>query len=145
MNRGLIRTEEFKRSRLWEQGFFNGIVTFIDDENYFYQEKEMSRYIITYLGGNQPTSSEESKQHMTKYMEWLSSLGASAVSPANPLKNTSTVNPDGTITPGGATSMSGYTIIEADSMDAALSIAKECPFLDIGGSLEVSELIRMPG
>jgi len=41
--------------------------------------------------------------------------------------------------------MSGYTIIEVDSMDAALSIAKSCPFLDIGGSLEVSELVEMPG
>jgi len=105
----------------------------------------MSRYIITYLGGRQPSGSEENKEHMTKYMEWLSSLGASAVSPANPLKNTRTVNPDGTVTSGGTTSMSGYTIIEADSMDAALSIAKACPFLDIGGSLEVSELIQMPG
>ncbi|MFB3070132.1 MAG: hypothetical protein ACE1ZF_05535 [Gemmatimonadales bacterium] len=73
---------------------------------------------------------------MSKYMDWLSSLGDSAVSPANPLKNTSTVNSDGTVTTGGTTTMSGYTIIEADSMEAALSIAKACPFLDIGGSLE---------
>jgi hypothetical protein len=29
--------------------------------------------------------------------------------------------------------MSGYTIIEANSMDAALSIAKACPFPEIGG------------
>ncbi len=82
---------------------------------------------------------------MAKYMDWLSSLGDAAVSPANPLKNTSTVNPDGTVTTGGSTTMSGYTIIQADSMDAALSIAKICPFLDIGGSLEVSELVEMPG
>jgi hypothetical protein len=78
-------------------------------------------------------------------MDWLSSLGDSAVSPANPLKNTSTVNSDGAVVTGGATSMSGFTIIEADSMEAALLIAKACPFLDIGGSLEVSELIEMPG
>ena len=77
-------------------------------------------------------------------MEWLSSLGDAAVSPANPLKNTSTVHPDGTVTAGGDTTMSGYTIIEADSMDQALSIAKACPFLEIGGSLEVSELAKMP-
>jgi len=77
-------------------------------------------------------------------MEWLSSLGDSAISPANPLKNTSTVNSDGTITTGGSTKMSGYTIIKADSMEVALSIAKACPFLDIGGSLEVSELVEMP-
>jgi hypothetical protein len=100
--------------------------------------------MITYLGGNQPSSPEEGKQHFAKYKVWLSSLGDSAISPANPLKNTSTVNPDGTVTAGGTTSMSGFTVIEAKSMDAALLIAKNCPFLEIGGSLEVSELIQMP-
>lgn len=105
----------------------------------------MSKYVIVYLGGNQPSSPEEGKQHFSKYMDWLSSLGDAAISPANPLKNTNTVNSDGTVTSGGTTSMSGYTIIEANSMDAALSIAKACPFLDIGGSLEVSELMQMPG
>lgn len=105
----------------------------------------MPQYVIVYLGGNQPSSPEEGKQHFSKYMKWLSSLGDSAVSPANPLKNTSTVNCDGTVATGGTTTMSGYTIIKAHSMEAALSIAKTCPFLDIGGSLEVSELVEMPG
>lgn len=105
----------------------------------------MPQYIISYLGGNQPSSREEGKQHFAKYREWLSSLGDSAVSPANPFKNTNTINPDGTVTSASTTSMSGFTIIEADSMEAALSIAKACPFLDIGGSLEVSELMQMPG
>ena len=67
------------------------------------------------------------------------------MSPANPLKGTSTVNSDGTVTTGGTTPMSGFTIIEAESTEAAISIAKACPFLDIGGSLEVSELMQMPG
>ena len=104
----------------------------------------MPQYIMVYLGGDQPSSPEEGKQHFAKYMEWLSSLGDSAISPANPLKNTSTVNSDGTVTTGGSTSMSGYTIIEAESMEAALSTAKACPFLEVNGSLEVSELIEMP-
>ncbi|MBW7883116.1 MAG: hypothetical protein H3C34_10845 [Caldilineaceae bacterium] len=105
----------------------------------------MAQYLITYLGGGQPSSPEEGQQHFAKYRAWLSSLGDSAVSPANPLKNTSTVNPDGSVTVGSTTSMSGYTIIEAHSMEAALEIAKACPFLEIGGSLEVSELVEMPG
>ena len=104
----------------------------------------MPQYLIVYLGGDKPSSPEEGKQHMSKYRAWLSSLGDSVVSPANPLKNTSTINSDGTVTTGGTTSMSGYTIIKAESTEAALSIAKACPFLDIGGSLEVSELIQMP-
>ena len=103
----------------------------------------MAQYIMVYLGGDQPSSPEEGKQHFSKYMNWLSSLGDAVVSPANPLKDTITVHSDGTVTPGGTTSMSGFTIIEADSMEAALSIAKGCPFLDIGGSLEVSKLMQM--
>lgn len=103
----------------------------------------MPQYVIVYLGGDQPSSPEQGKLHMSKYMDWLSSLGDSAVSPANPLKNTRTVNSDGIVTTGGTTSMSGFTIIEADSIEAALVIAKQCPFLEIGGSLEVSELMQM--
>lgn len=104
----------------------------------------MSQYVIVYLGGDHPSDPEEGRQHFSRYMDWLSSLGETAVSPANPLKNTSTVNPDGTVSTGGKSTMSGYTIIEADSMETALEIAKACPFLDIGGSLEVSELVEMP-
>ena len=29
-------------------------------------------------------------------------------------------------------------------MQGALEIAKACPFLDVGGSLKVSELVHMP-
>ena len=116
------------------------------DEDLIFKKGDarMAQYIITYLGGDQPSSPEEGKQHFAKYKEWLSSLGDKAVSPANPFKDTSTVNSDGTVTSGSTTSMSGYTIIEADSMETALEIAKACPFLDIGGSLEVSELMQMP-
>ena len=105
----------------------------------------MAQYIITYLGTPRSSSPEEDQQHMSKYRDWLSSLGDSAVSPANPLKNTNTINSDGSVTSGSTSSMSGFTIIEADSEEAALSIAKACPYLDIGGSLEVSELMQMPG
>lgn len=105
----------------------------------------MPQYVIFYLGGNQPSSPEERKQHFSKYMEWIATLGDAAVSPMNPLKNKNTVNSDGSVTTGGTTAMSGYTIIEADSMESALASAKACPFLDIGGSLEVSELVAMPG
>ena len=104
----------------------------------------MAQYIIVYLGGDKPSSPEGGKQHFAKYKEWLSSLGDLVVSPMNPFKNTSTLNSDGIVTTGSTTTMSGYTIIEAESIEEALEMAKTCPFLDIGGSLEVSELMQMP-
>ncbi len=105
----------------------------------------MPQYIITYLGTPQSSTPEENQQQMLKYRDWLASLGDSAISPANPLKNTNTVNSDGSVTSGGTSTMSGFTIIEADSEEAALLIAKACPYLDVGGFLEVSELMQMPG
>ncbi len=105
----------------------------------------MSQYIITYHGGDQPDTPEAGKTHFAKYQEWLASLGKSAISPMNPIKNTSTVNPNGSVTLGSSSAMSGYTIIEAESNESALKIARACPFLEIGGTLEVSELVKMPG
>jgi len=104
----------------------------------------MSEFVMVYLGGNPPTSPEEGQKHFAEYKEWLSSLGDAVVSPANPLKNTQTVASDGSVSDGGSTTMSGYTIVEAASMDDALSMVKDCPFLAIGGQLEVSERIDMP-
>ncbi len=105
----------------------------------------MTQYIITYLDGDQPSTPEDGQKHFEKYQAWLASLGKAAISPMNPFKDTSTVNSDGTVTAGSSTMMSGYTIIETESMEKALEMAKACPFLEIGGSLEVSELVQMKG
>ena len=104
----------------------------------------MKQYVLVYLGGNQPTDEEEASKHYAKYVEWLSSLGESVVVPTIPLKDTTTVGADGSIREGGSSAMSGFTIIKAESMESALSIAEACPFLDIGGSLEVSEMMQNP-
>lgn len=105
----------------------------------------MANYLITYIGGNPPATREEGMAHMGKFREWLGSLGDAVISPANPLSKTHTVGPDGSVTEGGSSGMSGYTTVAADSIEAAVAIAKGCPFLDIGGKLEVSELMAMPG
>ncbi len=103
----------------------------------------MAQYIISYLGGNLPPSPEEATKHFEKYKEWLASLDDAIVSAANPLKDTQTINPDGTIVNGSTTAMSGFTVIKADSMEIALEYSKSCPFLEIGGTLEISELMQM--
>jgi hypothetical protein len=107
------------------------------------QGKYMTHYIIVYLGGEQPSDPEESQKHFEKYREWLTSLGDAVVSALNPLKDTSVVKTDGTVATGSLTQMSGFSIIQANSIEAVLEMAKTCPFLEIGGSLEVSELMQM--
>lgn len=103
----------------------------------------MNKYIITYLGGDQPSTPEEGQEHFAKYQEWLGSLGEAAVKPMVPFKNIHTVNPDGSVTEGSSVAMTGHTVIQAESIDQAIEHAKSCPFLNINGSLEVAELVQM--
>lgn len=103
----------------------------------------MAQYIMVYLGGDQSATPDEGKAHFIQYQAWLAALGDAVVSPANPLKDTVTVHADGVVSDGGACAMSGYTIIEASSLDVAIKHAQACPFLAMGGSMEVSELIQM--
>jgi len=102
----------------------------------------MKQFVLVYLGGNHPSDEEEANKHLFKYMEWLQSLGDTVIVPTIPLKDTNTVSPDGMVREGGSSAMSGFSIIKAESMADALSIARDCPFLEIGGSLEVSEMMQ---
>jgi len=105
----------------------------------------MPQFIFVYLGGEYPSDPEEGHKHFSKYQQWLSSLGDAVVSPAIPFKNTHTVQPNGTTAPGTTTAMSGLSIIKMDSMEEALKVAQSCPFLEINGTLEISEMIDMSG
>ncbi len=54
-----------------------------------------------------------------------------------------TEHPDGRVTDGGASAMSGYKITAAETTDSVVATAKARSFLENGGSLEVSELVQM--
>lgn len=102
----------------------------------------MSEYIIAYLGGRQPASPEEGAKHMEKWKAWLGGLGDAVVNPGTPMKNSRIVSSDGVSEDCGPNVLTGFSIVQADSLDEALEMAKACPFLDIG-TLQVSELVHM--
>lgn len=105
----------------------------------------MPRFIFVYLGGEYPTDPVQGKAHFERFQQWLSSLGSAVVSPAVPFKDTHTVQPGQAPEPGSTTAMSGLSILDFGSMKEALAAAQSCPFLEIKGVLEVSEMIEMTG
>jgi hypothetical protein len=105
----------------------------------------MPQYIFVYLGGEYPSDPEEAKRHLEKYQQWLMSLGKAVVSPAVPFKDTHTVQPDGSASRGTVSAMSGLSIMSMGSMQEAVAAAQACPFLEINGTLEISEMIEVPG
>lgn len=103
----------------------------------------MNQYIMSYLGGDQPSSPAEGKKHFAKYQQWLGSLGEHVVKPMVPYKQVHTIKPDGSVNEGSSVAMSGHTVIQAESIEHAIELAKSCPFLDINGSLEIAQLVKI--
>ncbi len=102
----------------------------------------MADYIIAYHGGRKPNSPEEGQAHMQKWKEWVGDLGDAAVNPGTPLNKSYFVSAD-EVTEGGDKAMSGYSVVKADSIEEAIVMAQSCPFLEMGGTLEVAEMMDM--
>jgi YCII-related domain-containing protein len=103
----------------------------------------MANYFIAYHGGNQPESPEAGVAHKAKWQAWVEGLGDAAVNPGTPLGKFSTVSASGVSADGGPHPMSGFSVVTADSLEAAIAIAQGCPFLELGGTIEVAEMMQM--
>jgi hypothetical protein len=99
----------------------------------------MTNYVLTYKGGGMPQSEEEQQKVMAAWGAWYESLGAAVVDGGNPFGPSMSVSSDGSTTEGGASGLTGYTILSAENLAAAAGLAKGCPILTSGGSIEVYE------
>ena len=98
----------------------------------------MANFLLTFHGGRMPETKEEQDQVMTAWTAWFGALGDALVDGGNPISQTRAISPDGSVMD--ATSApSGYSILRADSLDAAVALAKGCPVLAGGAIVLVSE------
>ena len=102
----------------------------------------MSNYIFAYHGGKKPESPEEGAKHMAKWKTWIGDLGDAVVNPGTPLGKSRIVSSGGVSDDGGPDPLTGFSVVKAETMDAALEMAKACPFLDFG-TIEVAEMMEM--
>jgi hypothetical protein len=96
---------------------------------------------------NPSLSLEEKQQEMQKYLHWLTNLKEKGIVKAGqPLGNSGTKiqNANGIITDGPFVetkeAIGGYFIVAAENLDAAAGVAKTCPHVIMGGSIEVRPL-----
>ena len=104
----------------------------------------MAEFIFIYHGGDHPASEEEGMEMMQKWDQWLADIKDVTVDEGKPMGISKTVLPDGSVEDhGGSNPASGYSVFTASNMDAALALAKSCPFLSMNGSIEVAESFEM--
>lgn len=100
----------------------------------------MANFLLAYHGGGMPETEEEGARVMAAWGEWMGSLGAALVDGGNPISQTTTIATDGSTSPGGGgNAVTGYSVISAASLDEAVELAKGCPILASGGTIEVGE------
>ncbi|WP_339915458.1 YciI family protein [uncultured Brevundimonas sp.] len=104
----------------------------------------MSKFVFAYHGGPSSMTPEEGKAHMGKWMGWMESLGDAVVDRGLPVGKSKTVGPRGVTDDGGSNPLSGFTIVQADSIDAAVEMAKRSPHVEVGGTIEIAPALDMP-
>jgi hypothetical protein len=94
----------------------------------------MANYLFTY---RMPRDYRPGRPDaMAAWGAWFEGMGSQLVEAGQPVFESQAIGECGPDTRAG-----GYSIISADSLEVAISIAKGCPALDDGGGVEVGELV----
>ena len=110
----------------------------------------MAKFLVMYhspMSAAQQMASgtpEQAQAGMDAWMAWANKAGSAIVDLGTPLGNAQTVDKSGS--KGSSSTAGGYSLLQADSMNAVRELLKEHPHLMVpGNTIEVHEALPMPG
>jgi hypothetical protein len=105
------------------------------------KETTMAKFILVFRGG-MPKSPEEGQKMMAAWNAWMDRLGPALVDPGAGVGKSHYRT-----APGQAgtcpSPISGYSVVEAADIAAALQMADTNPIFGLGGTIEVAEAMQM--
>jgi hypothetical protein len=102
----------------------------------------MSNYLFAYRGGGMADTEEARQAVMAAWGAWFGELGSAIVDPGNPFAGSSAVSSGGVGEAAGS-GLTGYSVVQADDLATASELAKGCPVLSGGGSVDVYETLAV--
>ena len=102
----------------------------------------MANYLFVYYGGMMASTPAEQKKSMEAWMGWFGKLGKAVVEMGAPTMPGKIVRSSG-VRAIGKEPITGYSIIKADDLNAAVEMAKGCPSIPEGGSVAIYETLAM--
>ena len=104
----------------------------------------MAKYVLLYSGGSPGRTPEEQQKFFQAWEGWFRQLGKAMADPGNPFSDKpKNVGSDGKVKDGAiGDRATGYSIVEASSLDQATEFAKGCPVLTSGGRITVYETVN---
>lgn len=101
----------------------------------------MPNFVLAFRGG-MPKTPEDGQKMMADWTAWMDSLGSDLVDKGAGFgKSRCLVSPGKEAACGDP--LSGYSVISAENIEAALEIASRNPIFDLGGTIEVAEAMGM--
>ncbi len=102
------------------------------------KENSVANFLLVYKGGGMPHRAQ-SETVMAAWRGWFGSLGKAVVDGGGRFAGSKSVAVGGSVREGTLSGLTGYSILAADSLDAAATLAKGCPILAGGGGIEIYE------
>lgn len=102
----------------------------------------MSNYVFMYYGDPNFSTPEEGEQNRARWEAWADGLGDALVNRGIPLGMPKTVSSTGIVNGARSERLTGFTMVKADSLDAAIEMVKGCPYLEFG-TIDVAEAFAM--
>jgi hypothetical protein len=105
----------------------------------------MTDYLLLYSGGKMAETEAEQADVMKAWGVWMENLGPALKDGGNPFtQEAKTIDTNGTVADGPVGSpASGYSIIQANSLDEAVTMSKDCPVLQGGAKISVYETFEV--
>jgi hypothetical protein len=104
----------------------------------------MTKFVLLYSGGSMPETEAEQAEVLKAWGAWYESLGSAVVDPGNPISVAKKIDVKGDVSDGPVgVMMTGYTILNAESLDEAVEMAKTCPVLQGGSEISVFETFEI--
>jgi hypothetical protein len=105
----------------------------------------MARYVLIYSGEQTAESREEQDKILDDWVAWYDKMGDAIAEGGDPFgaaKHIPSLGAPAVDGPGGMPA-SGYTVIEASSLDAAADACADHPHLTYGGRVHIFEAIDL--
>jgi hypothetical protein len=104
----------------------------------------MSKYIFGYHGrAVTPETAQQDQAVMAAWQQWFRNMGPALVDIGNPAGPSQVIDPNGSVSKPQGVGLTGYSIVEAETIESAMTLAQGCPIFAAGGSIEVAELMPM--
>ena len=111
----------------------------------------MAEFLFLYRGTDAVTaalSPKEMQDYMQRFQSWIVSLTKTGkLASCGPLEKggKTLAGPDGLLTDGPFAEtkdlIGGYSVVSAKDLDEATALARDCPFLALGGTVEIRAVL----